>query len=215
MKVIETNYIVYVYIKGREEWKPVNYPGIDGSKYEVSNYGNVRNIKSGRLLKPYPDGKNRYLYLSFAILGNKTKRRNISIHRLVAWHFVEGFTEERNEVNHIDNNERNSYYENLEWCTHAENNQHMDRQNRNYKQKESFIKLMRENNPNKRYSDQLVHEICFYLQEGLGYRQVAEVIMENHENLHVGKHNLEGYISQILCGSARSSISKLYNFKKN
>lgn len=208
MKVIETNFIVYVYIKEREEWKPITYPGIDGGKYEVSSYGNVRNIKSGRLLKPYPDGKNRYMYLSFAIIGNKIKRRNVSIHRLVAWHFVEGYTKERNEVNHIDNNERNSYYENLEWCTHAENNQHMDRQDRNHKQKESFKKRLIENNPNKNYTDEIVIEICHYLNEGVKAKNIAEII-SSKTGLSADV-KLKNYIYGIKSGYNRSDLTTKY-----
>lgn len=46
------------------------------------------------------------------------------LHRLVAEYFVEGKTEERNQVNHIDGNKKNNDYTNLEWVTNQENMHH-------------------------------------------------------------------------------------------
>lgn len=41
-----------------EQWKPVEgYEGV----YEVSDHGKVRRVKSGRILKSYPDKDGYYL----------------------------------------------------------------------------------------------------------------------------------------------------------
>ena len=58
--------------------------------------------------------------------------RNVSVHRLVAHHFVripedllaQGLSEENLEVNHIDGNKLNNRCDNLEWVTHKGNLAH-------------------------------------------------------------------------------------------
>lgn len=47
----------------------------------------------------------------------------ISVHRLVALHFIENLNN-KPEVNHIDGNKLNNHYLNLEWCIRSENAQH-------------------------------------------------------------------------------------------
>lgn len=53
-----------------------------------------------------------------------TKRIGKRVHRLVAELFVDGKTETRNEVNHIDGNKENNHYTNLEWVTRSEQISH-------------------------------------------------------------------------------------------
>lgn len=88
-------------------------------KYEVSNLGKVRNIKSGRILKPslHRDG-----YLKHLLYENN-KRKNLLLHRIMAIAFIDN-PEEKPKVNHIDENKLNNDLSNLEWCTVRENNIH-------------------------------------------------------------------------------------------
>lgn len=98
-----------------EIWKPIlGYPN-----YEVSNYGRVRN-KYG-LMKQTANVKNGYLHV---MLHNNGERKNFRTHRLVAHSFCNGYTEEKNNVNHIDGNITNNKADNLEWVTPSENLQH-------------------------------------------------------------------------------------------
>ncbi len=96
-----------------EVWKEIaNY-----DKYEVSSFGNVRNKKTGRILKPANKGG----YLCVGLSNIKTK--TFPVHRLVALAFIEN-PENKLHVNHKDKNSLNNKLSNLEWNTAKENNKH-------------------------------------------------------------------------------------------
>ena len=84
--------------------------------YEVSNLGKVRNIKSGRIHKPWLD---RGGYLRHYLCGHN-KNKWMFLHRIVATAFIDN-PEEKPCVNHIDENKLNNNFSNLEWCTVKEN----------------------------------------------------------------------------------------------
>ena len=93
---------------------------IDGfEKYEVSNLGKVRNIKSGRVLKPR---LHREGYLEHLLYKNN-KQKFLLLHRILATAFIDN-PEGKPCVNHIDENKLNNDLSNLEWCTKRENNIH-------------------------------------------------------------------------------------------
>lgn len=90
---------------------------IDGfENYEVSNLGKVRNIKSGRIIKPRL-GKDGYLRHS---LYRHDKRIYLLLHRIIAIAFIDN-PKEKPCINHIDENKLNNDLSNLEWCTIKEN----------------------------------------------------------------------------------------------
>ena len=87
--------------------------------YSVSDEGQVRNDRTGRILRPCVM-KNGYRCACLSING---LRKFVSVHRLVATAFVVGFSDGLH-VNHLDGNKLNNHYSNLEWCTQSENNAH-------------------------------------------------------------------------------------------
>lgn len=98
----------------------------DFSDYYITEYGDVYSTrkvgaaKTGKLhkLKPKnPGNDSKYLNI---ILCNDYCKKTMSLHRLVAEYFVEGYFEGA-VVNHIDGNNRNNYYKNLEWTTTRDN----------------------------------------------------------------------------------------------
>lgn len=98
-------------------WRPI--VGLEDT-YEVSNFGEIRNIKTGLLRRLNKDRKG-YLYAS---LWKKNKGKCVKAHRAVADAFIPN-PFNKPQVNHIDCNVSNNSVENLEWCTPKENSQHM------------------------------------------------------------------------------------------
>ena len=86
--------------------------------YEISNFGNIRNILTNKMLKPSIKAG----YYNVSLTHNKI-RKGLKIHRLVALAFIEN-PENKTDVNHKDKNKLNNHITNLEWNTRKENNLH-------------------------------------------------------------------------------------------
>jgi hypothetical protein len=97
-----------------EEWRIIN----DFPNYSVSNFGNVMNTKTNRIMKLCVKGGYQHI-----CLVNDVKKNTFKVHRLVALTFIEN-TENKPQVNHKDKNKLNNNVTNLEWNTHLENSQH-------------------------------------------------------------------------------------------
>jgi hypothetical protein len=98
-----------------EEWKQC----AKFTNYEVSNLGQVRNAKTGRILKP---GCRSGGYVNFGLMLNG-KIKTTTAHQLVGLTFIDN-PDNKPQINHIDKNKTNNNVSNLEWCTSAENNAH-------------------------------------------------------------------------------------------
>lgn len=85
-------------------------------RYEISNKGNVRNVLSGKALKPSLN-TGGYQYVTLCCSRH---RKNKTIHRLVAEAFIQNPLN-LPEVNHKDENKENNNVSNLEWVTKKEN----------------------------------------------------------------------------------------------
>lgn len=104
-----------------ETWK--NVVGFE-NKYKISNKGNVKALRSKTrriaiIKKPHHD-KNGYLTI---VLYSKHKTLSISLHRLVAIHFISNPKGEK-QVNHINGIKTDNRVENLEWVSCKENIRH-------------------------------------------------------------------------------------------
>lgn len=97
-----------------EMWADIEY----FSNYEVSNIGNVRNKKTGKLLHQH----DRKGYLSVMLFDTGLPKRHY-VHRLVAKSFMEN-PNTLPQVNHKNGVKRDNRIENLEWCDGFYNQQH-------------------------------------------------------------------------------------------
>lgn len=120
-----------------EEWKQVIIDGEEWN-YEVSNYGNVRNKKTGRILKLHETHKG---YLEIGLYKNN-KAKIYKVHRLVAIMFIPNDNTEKTQINHINEIKTDNRVENLEWCTSKENANHGTRTERVSKSNMKKIKCL-------------------------------------------------------------------------
>jgi hypothetical protein len=97
-----------------EEWQTIK----EFPNYDISNFGNIMNNKTGKSLKL--SIKSGYYNIS---LTNNNIHKTFKVHRLVALAFIEN-PENKSEVNHKDKNKLNNHFTNLEWMTRRENNIH-------------------------------------------------------------------------------------------
>lgn len=102
-----------------EIWKPVvGYEKF----YHVSNYGRVKSFqryRAGKILTPKLN-IGGYLFVTLSMSG---KTKNFKVHVLVAKAFIPN-PDNKPEVNHRIGCKFNCHVSNLEWSTHAENQQH-------------------------------------------------------------------------------------------
>jgi len=86
----------------------------ENTYYEVNALGAVRNILTGKPVKPFLN--NGYLAIDvFEQKGGRTRRRML-VHRMVAKSFISN-PENKPTVNHIDGIKTNNVVSNLEWAT--------------------------------------------------------------------------------------------------
>lgn len=95
--------------------------------YSISNLGNIINNKFNKVRKQQTD-KDGYKKI---MLYKNNKSKLLSIHRLVAIAFIPN-PNNKEQVNHKDNNPSNNNVDNLEWNTPLENTQYCIKQGRKY-----------------------------------------------------------------------------------
>ena len=90
---------------------------VDGyENYCVSNHGNIKNSKTNRIMKP----SNHRQGYKIIVLSKYGQRKTFTVHRLVAKAFLEN-SDNKQKVDHIDENKANNNVKNLRWSTFQEN----------------------------------------------------------------------------------------------
>ena len=102
-----------------EDWKQIkDYPN-----YSVSNFGNVKNNSSNKVLKPIID----FWGYARVNLYNNNGAKMFKIHHLVYSHFANNF--EKVLIDHIDRNKENNNFNNLRLANVSLNALNQDKKN--------------------------------------------------------------------------------------
>jgi len=113
-RLIKKETIMCVPYRTKKEWKPIK----DFPRYEVSIYGHIRNIVTGKAIKPHI---NRLGYAQVSLYKTRKFPHTKTVHRLVMSTF-KGYR--HTEINHKDGNKANSKLKNLEYTTKQQNMDH-------------------------------------------------------------------------------------------
>lgn len=105
-----------------EKWLPIK----DHAKYEISNMGRLRNIRTNRLLH-YDES---HTYARVCLIDDTGHKHHSFVHRLVYCTFNDDYDLDNFVVDHIDANPLNNKLSNLQKITQSENTK---RQARNQK----------------------------------------------------------------------------------
>ncbi len=130
-----------------EIWKQHN----DFNNYEFSNYGRVKRIDTGYILKETlfnrhgMKHKNDGYFITFLMNTTLNQRKRLKVHRIVGELFVENPDPIKNTIiNHIDGIKNNNHYSNLEWVSVKENNRHATILGLNEKSKKINVDIVRQ-----------------------------------------------------------------------
>ena len=170
-----------------EQWEFIKVKG-EKTKYQISTYGQVRNIKTGKILKQHIQN-NGYYGFTISVKGKLYSFKTASI---VAKTFIPNDDpEHKTQVNHKEGDIKsdNSIW-NLEWVTPSENQRHAVA-NGLFKSTSSV------------YSKKQIVKVCKMLEKGKSTKEIHEVTSVSRS-----------VISDILNRKLHRDISKDYDFSK-
>lgn len=135
--------------------------------YAISSKGRCWSYKTNKFLK---EDINNDGYLRFSLFKDGKHKRYLA-HRLVAKSFVDN-PNQYPEINHINENVKDNYVENLEWCTH--------KQNVNYGSRNKKVSMALKNNQNSAKRVQNIDTLNIYdsltkaeKETGIGLSQIS------------------------------------------
>ena len=166
-------------------WKEY-YIGKELTVYDISEYGDIRNRITNKVLKPYKH-KSGYLYID---IYHKKKRYTMKIHRMVAETYMPVRYKEEEIVNHEDGIKTNNHYTNLKWCTYAYNTRHAYDTGL-LKQKKGTL------NHKSKYSRKLILEACQMISDDLPLVTISEELGMSVSVLqHIRKRRIHSDLSK-------------------
>ena len=177
---------------------PLVYPNVREGYYEIDTDGNIYVVKTGEMRNLKVHGN--YVYCT--CVGITRKYTHVSVHRALGYAFL-GLTPEL-EINHINGNGIDNRLENLEVVTHQQNIEHSI---------ENDLAAKGEKHKNSTHTDDFVHQMCKYFEEGYNNIQVFELLFDCEYDCYNKDHKKElNIISRIRRGDRWKHISSQYNF---
>jgi len=137
--------------------------------YFVSNFGNVKNSKTNKIMK---QSNNKDGYKKIGLTKNG-KQKYFLIHRLVGKAFLEN-PDNKPVIDHIDNNPANNNVKNLRWATSKDNSANQGKSKNN----KSGFKGVAYHKPSNKYRAQI--RINGKIKH-LGYFETAEEASKVYE----------------------------------
>lgn len=165
-----------------EKWRPVVEPGYE-KHYDVSDLGQVRSAKTGRVLKPgvHPKG---YRSLVLSVAG---VRRSVLVHRLVLMAFI-GPCPDGQEARHGDGVRSHNTLANLSWGTPTENA---------HDKRRHGTSGAGERNPSAKISDAQALDVLIRASQGESQRSIARAMGISQPQ-----------VSRIVTGKRRAPVPK-------
>lgn len=152
-----------------EEYKIITYPTVKENKYAISNYGNIFNLKTHKIMKSYLD---KDFHERITLVSVTGKSKHYFIHRLMLWEFIGPAPDNLHNIcNHKDGIPYNNMIHNLEWCSVLENTNHA-----------KSIGLMNNvglNSTSSKYDEKLIRKICKLFESGYNNIDIYEIITGN------------------------------------
>jgi len=133
---------------------------IQGTTYQITTDGQVRNKKTGHTLSQYFNDRGYYM-VTIKINGRNNPKR---VHRLIALSFIPN-PNNHPFINHKDGNKTNNAIDNLEWCDCMQNNRHAIAL--------GLVDNSGENNGMALLKEDQVREIKKMLKDGLSQYKIA------------------------------------------
>ena len=167
--------------------------------YAVSNYGRVYSFYRNMLMRQFVDER-RYHRIEIRIELNQTAY--VGVHYLELMSFQPILNSELYVPNHKDGDPDNNMLWNLEWMTVSENTRHaLDI---------GLANCKCENNARSILTNDVVREICSYIEQGYSNSEIATIIRKTYRK---ERTSLVGAISNIRRGQTYLDIAREYDIK--
>jgi len=142
-------------------------PIIGYPNYTINILGDVRNVKTGRILKS-SISTNGYLYLNLHTNG---KHKAHFIHRLIGTYFIPN-PENKSCIDHKNRIKTDNRIENLRWATYVENNQNHSIHKNNKLQEQNICKDGNSYRFQKKINGIIYYKQFKTLEEAIEYRDL-------------------------------------------
>lgn len=177
------------------------------TRYYVSKDGEVYSDISKRILKPNHTLKG-YTKLGIFLNGAK-KAIPVTVHKMVGKTFHLDQWQEGYDIDHINGIKDDNRADNLEWVSRSENIKRAFKNGLKHG-------IRGNNNPVTVYSDELIHQACKYLEQGISIKKVAKKVQIPLSYLYtiVRGESRNDIVSQYTIPEKIYSVSRFHFTKK-